>query len=428
MRTSHLTIRKRIENEKLSITDEQLFASPEFANYLTDIAETATRRYKRSVKVSVYWNPDEDGGLANTNSKLIRINAGNPITQSFPSRRLRADSLVGLDGHEIGHLLYTDFKMLNIYMNALSAGSFYPEEPKKLTPTQRKHLDEIRQLYSDQDEAAIGVIAMIAHNLVNAIEDVYIESRMCESFSGTFRTGILLNNIRICEQTPSIQAQIANGTPPVFLLINLITQYLLSGDINNLGSYTGEYLDVLNECIPLLDDSSCDDDARVRYQAANRIVLILWDYIKEMIEQVKKDQANGAGSTAKLIQNLTDALADQSAKASLPDRKGKAVPCRKKMKHEKPSDNDVNTEIEEAIAYETGRMALEKTTDISDNGSGGVTYNHDYTGSGYAPQAEKDMNRILNQLAEEQALIHYEEDLEADLQACLLYTSDAADE
>ena len=417
MRTSHLTIRKRIENEKLSITDEQLFASPEFANYLTDIAETATRRYKRSVKVSVYWNPDEDGGLANTNSKLIRINAGNPITQSFPSRRLRADSLVGLDGHEIGHLLYTDFKMLNIYMNALSAGSFYPEEPKKLTPTQRKHLDEIRQLYSDQDEAAIGVIAMIAHNLVNAIEDVYIESRMCESFSGTFRTGILLNNIRICEQTPSIQAQIANGTPPVFLLINLITQYLLSGDINNLGSYTGEYLDVLNECIPLLDDSSCDDDARVRYQAANRIVLILWDYIKEMIEQVKKDQANGAGSTAKLIQNLTDALADQSAKASLPDRKGKAVPCRKKMKHEKPSDNDVNTEIEEAIAYETGRMALEKTTDISDNGSGGVTYNHDYTGSGYAPQAEKDMNRILNQLAEEQALIHYEEDLEAELQA-----------
>ena len=121
---------------------------------------------------------------------------------------------------------------------------------------------------------------MIAHNLVNAIEDVYIESRMCESFSGTFRTGILLNNIRICEQTPSIQAQIANGTPPVFLLINLITQYLLSGDINNLGSYTGEYLDVLNECIPLLDDSSCDDDARVRYQAANRIVLILVDYIQ----------------------------------------------------------------------------------------------------------------------------------------------------
>ena len=47
-----------------------------------------------------------------------------------------------------------------------------------------------------------------------------------------------------------------------------------------------------------------------------------------MIEQVKKDQANGAGSTAKLIQNLTDALADQSAKASLPEskRESRTVP------------------------------------------------------------------------------------------------------
>lgn len=417
MRTSHLTIRKRIENEKLSITDEQLFASPAFSNYLTDIAEAATRRYKRSVKVISYWEPGEGGGLADTNNKVIRINAGNPITQSFPSRRLRADSLVGLDGHETGHLLFTDFKMLSIYMNALSAGSFYPEEPQKLTPKLKKQLDEIKQLYSDQDEASIGVIAMIAHNLVNAIEDVYIESRMCDTFSGTFRTGILLNNIRICEQALSVKAQIASQTPPIFLLINLIIQYLRSGDINNLGNYTGEYLDVFNECIPLLDDAACDDDARVRYRAANRIVLILWDYIKEMIEQVKQDQANGAGSTDKLIKDLTDALEAQSHKAPLPDRKGKAVPCKKKLQHEKPADSDENAEIQEAIAFETGRMALQKTTDIGDNGTGGVTYNHDYTGSGYASQAEKDMNRILNQLAEEQAFIHYEEDLEAELQA-----------
>ena len=61
-------------------------------------------------------------------------------------------------------------------LRAVSSGG-----AKKADTYTRKHLDEIRQLYSDQDEAAIGVIAMIAHNLVNAIEDVYIESRMCES-------------------------------------------------------------------------------------------------------------------------------------------------------------------------------------------------------------------------------------------------------
>ena len=44
MRTSHIAIRKRIENEKLQITDEQLFASRAYAAYLTDLAEAATGR------------------------------------------------------------------------------------------------------------------------------------------------------------------------------------------------------------------------------------------------------------------------------------------------------------------------------------------------------------------------------------------------
>lgn len=417
MRTSHLSIRKRIENEKLMITDEQLFASHEFSCYLTDIAEAAARRYKRTIKVTTYWDDSEDAGLAQTDNRKIQINAGNPITQSFPSRKLRADSLVGLNGHEVGHLLFTDFKMLNLYMNAFSAGGFYPEEPKNLTAKLQNHLDEIRKLYDSHDEAAVGVIAMIAHNLANAIEDVYIESRMCDTFSGTFRTGILLNNIRICERSLSIKDQIDREVPPVFLLINLITQYLLGGDINNLGNYTGEYLDVFSECVPLLDNAACDDNNQVRYRAANQIVLILWDYIKEMIEQVKQDNAAGAGSTKDLIDALTNSLNSMTEKAPTPDRNGKPVPCKKKVKHEKPSDDEDNGEIKDAVSYETGRILLEKTTDISDSGNGGITYNRDYTGSGYAPQAEKDMNRILNQMAEDQAVIHYEEDLEAALQA-----------
>lgn len=417
MRTSHLSIRRRIENEKLKITDEQLFASPEFACYLTDIAEAAAKRYKRTIKVVTYWDDSEDSDLADTDNKRIRINAGNPITQSFPTRKLRADSLVGLNGHEVGHLLFTDFKMLNLYMNAFSAGGFYPEEPKKLPPLLQNHLDEIKQLYSNHDEAAIGVIAMVAHNLANVIEDVYIESRMCDTFSGTFRTGILLNNIRICERSLSIKEQIDKENPPLFLIINLISQYLLSGDINNLGHYTGEYLDVLNDCIPILDDAVCDDDTRVRYRAANQIVLILWNYIKEMIEQVKKKKAAGDGTTKELIEALTGSLNSMTEKAPIPDRNGKAVPCKKKQKHKKPSNDSVNTELQAAVSYETGRIGLEKTTEIGKGGNGGISYNHDYTGSGYAPQAEKDMLRILNQMAEEQAIAHYEEELEASLQA-----------
>ena len=120
MRTSHLALRKRIENEKLNITDEQLFASNAYAAYLTDLAEAASKRYKRSIKVKTYWDDSENADIACTDNRRISINAGNHITQSFPTRRLRADSMVGLNGHEIGHVLFTDFTMANLYTESIT--------------------------------------------------------------------------------------------------------------------------------------------------------------------------------------------------------------------------------------------------------------------------------------------------------------------
>ena len=39
MRTSHIAIHKRIAEKKGKLTDEEFFSSPQYAAYLTDIAE-----------------------------------------------------------------------------------------------------------------------------------------------------------------------------------------------------------------------------------------------------------------------------------------------------------------------------------------------------------------------------------------------------
>ena len=72
MRTSHIAIRKRIENEKLQITDEQLFASRAYAAYLTDLAEAATGRYKRHVTVRTYWDDSPEGSFRNASRPFRR--------------------------------------------------------------------------------------------------------------------------------------------------------------------------------------------------------------------------------------------------------------------------------------------------------------------------------------------------------------------
>lgn len=414
MRTSHIAIRKRIENEKLQITDEQLFASRAYAAYLTDLAEAASGRYKRHVTVRTYWDDSPEGDLAWTNNKIITINAGNHVTQSFPTRRLRADSLVGMNGHEIGHMLFTDFTMHKAYCEAFKAGRFYPNEPGCDLYDEEVALEELRQFIADKDDTALEAVLSAALNLDNILEDIYIEARMCDAFPGNFRSGILLNGIRMMELMKPLAEQVANDYMGFSIMCNLILQYCRSGDINNLMDYKGEYLDKLVECIPVLDNAIYDDDSRVRYDASNVLVLKLWKYVKELVEKHREQKKNAADDD-EAAGALADLLGSQIAGgAMLPNGTGK--PVKGKFKHDPNAMDEAKDTVQQVLAQDCGRIELEKTDSIDEGTSPGVTHNNDYTGAGYT-SSEEDMNRILNEVAEEQAMLHNEDDLTEELQA-----------
>lgn len=410
MRTSHTAIRKRIAEEKSKLTDEQLFASPQFAAYLTDIAEGTTGRYRRGSSVRTYWDALPHADIAHTDNRVITVNAGNYLTRSFPTRSLKADSLLGIVGHECGHILFSDFTMLATYHQALSAGRFYPQEPEDLSAKQAKSLREIGEFLEEKDEAVINALSSIAHSLVNMMEDVYIEGRMCDAFPGSLKTGILLNNLRFAEEMDSVTEEIDHQHHEVFIVANLLIQYAKTGDINNLGGYKGPYLDTVYECIPYVDDAAYDDDARVRFDAANKMLLLLWPYMESYIRQVREDIKN---HTNKAETEMGEQLAGG---APLPGGLGKPV-SGKKGKHDPGSDEDDRDQLQQALDYEDGRMELEKTDEIGEDGDGRTSRTSDYAGAGYVSQAADDMERILTQLAEDAAYASYEQELSEELQA-----------
>ena len=410
MRTSHTAIRRRIADEKSRLTDEQLFASPQFAAYLTDIAEGTTSRYRRRSSVRTYWDALPHADIAHTDNRTITVNAGNFLTRSFPTRSLKADSLLGIVGHECGHILFSDFTMLETYHQALSGGRFYPQEPEDLSAKQAKSLREIGEFLEEKDEAVMNALSSIAHSLVNMMEDVYIEGRMCDAFPGGLKTGILLNNLRFAEEMDSVTEEIGRQHHEVFIVANLLIQYARTGDINNLGSYKGPYLDTVYECIPYIDDAAYDDDARVRFDAANKMLLLLWPYMESYIRQVREDIKN---HTSKAETELGEQLAGG---APLPGGSGKPVSGRK-AKHDPGSDEDERTQLQQVLDHEDGRIALEKTDEIGEDGDGGTSRTSDYAGSGYVSQAAEDMERIMAQLAEDAAYASYEQELSEELQA-----------
>lgn len=75
-----MAIRRRIAEQKSKLTDEQLFASPQFAAYLTDIAEATTGRYRRKSSVKTYWDALPHADIAHTDNRTITVNTGNFLT------------------------------------------------------------------------------------------------------------------------------------------------------------------------------------------------------------------------------------------------------------------------------------------------------------------------------------------------------------
>ncbi len=405
-----MAIRRRIAEKKSKLTDEQLFASPQFAAYLTDIAEGTTGRYRRKSSVKTYWDALPRAEVAHTDNRTITVNTGNFLTRSFPTRPLRADSLLGIVGHECGHILFSDFTMLATYRQSLQGGRFYPQMPEDLSAKQERSLREILEFFEEKDEAVIKALCDIAHSLVNMMEDVYIEGRMCDAFPGSLKTGILLNNLRFADEMDSVTEEIDKQHHEVIIVANLLIQYTKTGDINNLGGYKGPYLNTVYECIPYIDDAAYDDDSKVRFDAANKMLLFLWPYMESYIKQVREDIKNG---TSKAEADLSSQLAGG---APLPGGTGTPVKGAA-ASHDPSSDEDEREQLQQALDYEEGRIALEKTEEIGEDGDGGISRTTDYAGTGYVSQAAEDMEHILTQLAEEASYADFEEELSEELQA-----------
>ena len=119
MNSNQKKLKQMIRDQELTISDEELFTSSAYQKYLTSMAKAATGRYRQGLQALMEWDARADAGIAHTDNYKIHINAANEITQSFPSRYLRSESLVGFNGHETAHLLFSDFTALGLYLGSM---------------------------------------------------------------------------------------------------------------------------------------------------------------------------------------------------------------------------------------------------------------------------------------------------------------------
>lgn len=445
MRTSHRQIRKRILDAKSKITDEEFFSSRAYNGYLTDLAEAATKRYKRPLRVRVVADHDDET-VAFTDYHGIYINACNHITWSFPSRLLRSMSLEGLNAHECGHNLFTDERIWHSYFAGLAKGKIYPKMPDGLDSMQKLYAKDILEaLTDDTDTVPMQVIMSTAHALSNILEDGYVDARYSYEFPGSPAKGIALNNLRYADTMPEITEMINRKYYDHSIVVNLLIQYVRAHEVNNLSGYTGEFIDKLYEYIPWIDESVYDDDARSRCEAANRILVDLWPMMQRCFDALRDKQkqaqqqaqqssqqtgkgGSGSGSgqpgsgdddndgSQQGQQAVEEDLSSQLPKAAANFTiKTKPVPSNGTFTPNPGQMNAIRAQVERVIAEETSRIAAHLTNGITSSGNGGVDQNSEYEGNDYEHAAD-DIERLLSSMAEEKVTEELEEELSEELQ------------
>lgn len=443
MRTSHRWVRKRVEEEKSKITDEEFFSSREYQAYLTDITESATRRYNRPIHVKVVAD-HESSVTAFTDFNGIFINACNEITWGLPTRRLRSLSLEGMDAHENSHNLFTDNRVWHTFFAKTAKGKFYPKLPSGLNADQKRYAAEMQDaLVNDTDEVPKMVIMDTVKALSNILEDGYVDARYSAEFPGTPAKGIALNNLRLAERAPDIDSMINRKIYDHNIVLNLLIQYVRAGDVNNVTGYTGEFLDRLTSYIPVVDESLFDPDARTRCEAVNFIAIDLWpvmqrcfDVLRDRMQNAQQKQqsaagagGSGSGGVPQQAGDDDDDNGDENPKQAVEEDlqsqrpeaapnfqvKTSAVPSSGAFVPDKNQAQAIRTQVERVLADETKRIASHLTSEIESEGDGGLSSNTEYDGYGYDHAAE-DIERVLEEMATGKVHEAMEEELTEELQ------------
>jgi len=324
-RVNHKTV-KRLMNEKRSkITDKQFFTSRILAGHFEDMAVAQTKRYhyNRRVHVSIYWKPKVQDG-ADTNNQVIRINAGHPMVTKVRGRENRYQIVCGLFSHELGHVLYTDFLCSQSYFNALLDERWYPAAPDLKVATDKLNERAVWE-YVRADELNKKLFLKVAHDIWNVLEDGYIEHRFLNQFPGTLGYGLETLREREWKLMPDVtqmKEQEEDGGHIFQSILQVMLSYALFGEIKYGDEpLTDERIQSVFSLITEIDQAVMVKSAKSRCDVVNTILVRLWDYIEDYLEEMKKrhDEMTAAGesiSAEELLEAGLGSLAGTSTSAT----------------------------------------------------------------------------------------------------------------
>lgn len=290
-------VRKASNAIRPTLTDYDLYTSPEFAEYAQNLTDVITGRYKLRVGIHCEYG-DVNGSVAATDGKDIVWNTNNGLKEYYSTMLSRFLCQMGILFHETAHIGFLDFDAEKKAMKVIESGMLFGEEPPVSSQEETEALAELLDAIKKREY--FPIFEDVYHNLSNIISDAHDEDKLCDKFGGYVTQGITFAREALQSTAPSVEtlSDESQGWKPLEIMFNLSLQFARYGEVvmeDYDTAMQNEYVQKLFKVAQSLDLARYTDNTEVKFSQMNKIVFVLWPFIKDALENADKSQCGGNG-------------------------------------------------------------------------------------------------------------------------------------
>ena len=278
---SQKELKREIFSQKEKLKDHELFVSDSYNKFLTQMQDGITE-CKSGCEAFITENTES---IAYTDGTRIYISYDSLLSKGH-NRKERHLIYCGLNLHECGHLLFTDFQLMMKSMEALKKGEMYP------TPEDNPYLQKLRNfLYTTGNEQ---YILPIFKKLDNCIEDGFVDRAVMAMVPGYARCLRYVRNEDNSLEKMTYKEMVDKKCPRVHIFIAMTLFYARHGLLLFDDSDSGELIDSFKEVMPVIKKAVFSASPFQRKKMVWKVMCYLYNFIEIDNNQQKNNSQNGA--------------------------------------------------------------------------------------------------------------------------------------
>ena len=322
----HGKIRRLAAKIADKMKDREFFASNPVKDFLQTIVTGVSKRYARPVHL-IFTDAIP---TACTDGSSVMVNVNHESMDEL-TRPQKFRMLIGRVLHEVAHILYTDFRMLDRWTVNMTAGDFRPAPQDKAA---LKEFQDWKDTHEDAGEV-IQTLVPAFTSLVNFAEDGYVDMRVITDVPGYGKDRIYCKEIMF-QQTPPLSSFHDKWQRVQAACGSYMKYGMIKGDASEFEpSFTDEY-------IPLMQAAVYEKSTDARFRALNGLFVRLYlDYIIPALEKGKTaDEMSGSPA--------------EEGKSSSGGPSGMPSPSEGSGKGHAPDDEDPEKSPDDSYETKTG--------------------------------------------------------------------------